>query len=68
MNKLMLFLLLALIGCTTTTAPKRTVLDCSEMTTDSQMVPKSKVKWCTYKQVPDTPKSTPIQVPSDLVK
>ena len=67
MNKLTLVLLLALIGCSTAIGPKRTVLDCSEIVTDPQMVPKDEYKWCSYKQVPITPTSAPLEVRPELI-
>lgn len=67
MNKLTLVLLLVLVGCSTATAPTRVVLDCSEIVTDPQMVPKDQYKWCTYKQVPATPSSAPLKVRPELI-
>jgi PBP1b-binding outer membrane lipoprotein LpoB len=68
MNKLILVLALVMFGCSTATAPTRTVLDCSELTTDPDITPKKSHKGCTYKQVPVAPTATPLQAPAELVK
>ena len=60
------FIALLLVACTQ--QPTRTVLDCSNIVTDPQMVPKDKYKWCEYKQVPIPPKSKPLPAPESLVK
>ena len=73
MNKLILVLAMALVGCSAT-QPTRTVLNCqSEYIVDNGVlfVGGSKVNdeiTCKTIQVPIAPKSTPIQAPAELVK
>ena len=72
MNKLILVLAMAMFGCSQT--PTRSVLNCqAEPIKDSStlFIGGSRVKdeiGCKTVQVPIAPKTTPLQVPAELVK
>ena len=73
MNKLILLLALAMVGCSTQ-QPTRKVLNCqSEPIKDSKtlFIGGSKLKdeiECKYVQIPIAPKAVPLQAPAELVK
>ena len=73
MNKLILLLALAMVGCSTQ-QPTRKVLNCqSEPIKDSSalFIGGSRVKdeiECKYVQIPIASKAVPLQAPAELVK
>jgi len=73
MNKLILLLAMSLFGCTAT-QPTRTVLNCQAeyfLEPGTLFIGGSKVKdeiECKMVQVQLAPKTTPLQVPAELVK
>lgn len=73
MNKLILILTVALIGCAAN-HPTRQVLNCRAeyiIDDDALFIGGSKVKdeiTCKTVQIPVAPKATPIQAPAELVK
>jgi hypothetical protein len=73
MNKLILLLVLAMVGCSTQ-QPTRKVLNCqSEPIKDSKtlFIGGSKLKdeiECKYVQIPIAPNAVPLQAPAELVK